>query len=168
MSDESFTSNDGQPVRRRAALGRIAVGIGGLWTLLSGAVAVAFAGTPLRRSATTQDVAIGKTNQFSDSFRRVQFESATGSGWYATNERNTVFVRLDADNKPIVFSGTCTHLGCTVRWEAGENEFICPCHGGRYAADGSVISGPPPSPLRQLTANVKDEQVVVEINGAHG
>lgn len=45
------------------------------------------------------------------------------------------------------FSASCTHLGCLVQWDAGRKEFLCPCHAAVFAADGSVVSGPPPSPL---------------------
>jgi cytochrome b6-f complex iron-sulfur subunit len=42
-------------------------------------------------------------------------------------------------------SKICTHLGCIVRnMGAG---FECPCHGSRFAADGSVTKGPAPQPL---------------------
>ncbi len=34
----------------------------------------------------------------------------------------------------------CTHLGCTPR--LGANEFVCPCHGSRFARDGRVLSAP--------------------------
>jgi len=34
----------------------------------------------------------------------------------------------------------CTHLGCTPRLES--NEFACPCHGSRFARDGSVLASP--------------------------
>jgi cytochrome b6-f complex iron-sulfur subunit len=37
-------------------------------------------------------------------------------------------------------AATCTHLGCTVRWEAGR--FRCPCHGSEFDAAGSVVQGP--------------------------
>jgi cytochrome b6-f complex iron-sulfur subunit len=34
----------------------------------------------------------------------------------------------------------CTHLGCTP--QLGDNEFTCPCHGSRFARDGSVTASP--------------------------
>ncbi len=37
-------------------------------------------------------------------------------------------------------AATCTHLGCTVRWEGGR--FHCPCHGSEYDAAGGVLQGP--------------------------
>ncbi len=34
----------------------------------------------------------------------------------------------------------CTHLGCAPRLDG--NEFACPCHGSRFARDGSVLAAP--------------------------
>lgn len=42
-------------------------------------------------------------------------------------------------------SAVCTHLECIVIKEGGE--FICPCHGSRYTADGGIEKGPAPKPL---------------------
>ena len=36
----------------------------------------------------------------------------------------------------------CTHLGCVLAFDEAEQSWDCPCHGSRYEADGSVISGP--------------------------
>jgi cytochrome b6-f complex iron-sulfur subunit len=42
-------------------------------------------------------------------------------------------------------SGICTHLGCTINQSA--EGFLCPCHGSRFAPDGSVIAGQARLPL---------------------
>lgn len=42
-------------------------------------------------------------------------------------------------------TGTCTHLGCTVR--ADGQGFACPCHGSRYDASGAPVTGPAKAPL---------------------
>ena len=54
-------------------------------------------------------------------------------------------------------SPVCTHAFCIVHWNAAEKSWDCPCHGGRYQPDGSVIEGPPvkglePVAIESLTA----------------
>lgn len=76
-------------------------------------------------------------------------------------------------------SAVCTHLGCTVRPEAIEEAdpsdperrrlqiytFACPCHGSRYRADGTPVSGPAPGPLAayRLALAPDDGQLVVDL-----
>ena len=59
------------------------------------------------------------------------------------------------------FSLVCTHLACTVTWNAEKKEFYCPCHDGFFDSEGKVLSGPPPSPLERWRVEVKGDKVVV-------
>ena len=43
----------------------------------------------------------------------------------------------------IALSSTCPHLGCQVHWEAGNNQYFCPCHNGVFDPSGKGIAGPP-------------------------
>ena len=65
------------------------------------------------------------------------------------------------------YSAVCTHFACIVKWNPETNRIECPCHDGFFSpADGSVLSGPPPSPLALLTAEVVDGQIFVKAGGA--
>ena len=48
-------------------------------------------------------------------------------------------------------SRVCTHLGCLVKSEA--DGFHCPCHGSRFAPNGSVVKGPAPKALSWLAVS---------------
>ncbi len=56
-------------------------------------------------------------------------------------------------------SSVCTHLGCTVAWNAEQKQFLCPCHGSRYDPQGRVVHGPARRNLGLVTVVVKQNQV---------
>jgi cytochrome b6-f complex iron-sulfur subunit len=78
-------------------------------------------------------------------------------------------------------SGSCTHLGCTVKYVKLQQpkqveidgqkknipfEFHCPCHGSKFYADGTNYAGPAPRPLHwyRLEVSPDDGQLVVNLN----
>lgn len=61
----------------------------------------------------------------------------------------------------IALSAVCTHMGCVVQWQKDREEFLCPCHGGRFSAEGMVIAGPPPKPLQTLPVAVVNGSITV-------
>lgn len=56
-------------------------------------------------------------------------------------------------------NAVCTHLGCVVPWNSGENKFICPCHGSQYDSTGKVVRGPAPLSLALVHATVEDNKI---------
>jgi len=56
----------------------------------------------------------------------------------------------------------CTHLGCAVSWEANENQFVCPCHGSHFDAEGDVENPPAPRALDTFAVTIEDGQVLVD------
>lgn len=36
----------------------------------------------------------------------------------------------------------CSHMGCRLEWNAAEGSWDCPCHGSRFAPDGTVLNDP--------------------------
>lgn len=74
-----------------------------------------------------------------------------GEGTVIKVKGESTAVYKDADGEIHAVSATCTHLGCTVGFNAAEATWDCPCHGSRFSTDGSVIQGPaaknlPPAP----------------------
>lgn len=60
----------------------------------------------------------------------------------------SVAVIRDKDGGVFAISTICTHLGCIVK--ESPDGFLCPCHGSRFAADGSLTRGPAPKALMWL------------------
>lgn len=57
-------------------------------------------------------------------------------------------------------SMVCTHLGCIVK--PTTTGFDCPCHGSRFAQDGTVIKGPAPKGLPWLSVAVAASTITVD------
>jgi nitrite reductase/ring-hydroxylating ferredoxin subunit len=58
-------------------------------------------------------------------------------------------VYRDLDGNLHAVSLRCTHLGCLLRYNAAEHTWDCPCHGSRFAPDGTVLEGPAVKALQQ-------------------
>jgi cytochrome b6-f complex iron-sulfur subunit len=66
------------------------------------------------------------------------------------------------DGRWIAMSAVCTHLGCTVEYEAQADRIHCACHGGVYNPyTGANVSGPPPKPLKLFKVAVNEAGVDV-------
>jgi len=69
-------------------------------------------------------------------------ELAPGEGAFVRHDGETVAAYRDEDGQVMAISPTCTHLLCRVAWNEAERSWDCPCHGSRFAPDGTVIEGP--------------------------
>lgn len=72
---------------------------------------------------------------------------APGSGAVVRVGGRHCAVFRDEDGALHGLSARCTHLGCLVHFNDGERAWECPCHGSRFAVDGSVVQGPANRPL---------------------
>jgi Rieske Fe-S protein len=59
------------------------------------------------------------------------------------------------------FSATCSHLECTVQYEAPSKRIWCACHNGFYDLTGRNVAGPPPHPLPAYTVQVEGDDIFV-------
>lgn len=81
-------------------------------------------------------------------------ELPAGEGDVLSSGLKKVAVYRDYDNSLKAFSAICPHLGCIVQWNRDEKSFDCPCHGSRFATDGTVINGPSTTDLHKI--NIKN------------
>ena len=67
---------------------------------------------------------------------------APGEGAIVRHDGGTVAAYRDEHGEVTAVSPTCTHLWCRVHFNDAERSWDCPCHGSRFAIDGTVIEGP--------------------------
>jgi Rieske Fe-S protein len=66
-------------------------------------------------------------------------------------------------------SATCPHEGCDVAWVAEDRQAECPCHGSRFAGDGTVLNPPAISDLSAFPAEADaNGDVVVHLFAGEG
>lgn len=56
----------------------------------------------------------------------------------------------------------CTHLGCTVPWQASQRQFVCPCHASAFDAKGDVLNPPAPRAMDLFPVIIEDGVVKVD------
>lgn len=74
-----------------------------------------------------------------------------------------VYVWRPSAEEVVVFSRTCTDLGCPVVWDAGSEWFFCPCHGGIFSKDGERQAGPPKRGLHRFDTRVRAGVVEIDL-----
>lgn len=112
------------------------------------AVVTASAALPIldepARAAPARGTAVGDVRQFkSGEWKPVTLSNGTGA-----------FVRRQPLHGLQALSAVCTHKGCPVAWRPAQKQFVCPCHGGKFDANGKNVAGPPPGPLKSLGVTV--------------
>jgi cytochrome b6-f complex iron-sulfur subunit len=70
-------------------------------------------------------------------------------------------VRLE-DGGLLALSLKCSHLACSVNWDAVEGKFICPCHASQFDITGNVINPPAPRALDYFPVIVENGVVKVD------
>ena len=75
-----------------------------------------------------------------------------------------VLVARGLDGHFHAVSAVCTHVGCSIRFEATATNpgFACNCHSSRFSLRGENISGPAPSPLERYDVRTEKGQIVVD------
>ena len=85
-------------------------------------------------------------------------ELGLGEGGIVEIDGKSVAAYRDGQGDVHAVSATCTHLGCTVRWNGAERSWDCPCHGSRFDLDGTVLTGPAVAPLERVDVTPRHER----------
>jgi Rieske Fe-S protein len=129
---------------------------------LSGIPLAAYFISPALEKGTGKWVGFGAAKDLSPgSTTMLPYEFMVKDGWQILPQRGFVWAKTEAGGKIKVFSSTCTHLACNVIWQEDEKNFLCPCHSGRFDADGRPIAGPPTKPLSVLEHKIEDDNLMV-------
>ena len=155
-------------LRRRQALRLGLVGtvilflaeVGGLFTGLGQLLPGFF--RPLKPEAFGGKVAAGTVDELMSWFRDKKDEP------FLVTKGRFFILHSEADRIMAVYR-KCTHLGCTVPWNAAEDQFHCPCHGSLFDKKTAVVKGgPAPRPLDVFPITVEDGQVTVDTDPQEG
>src|ERR1700719_1493756 len=117
----------------------------------------------LRRTTELKGSPVGALSEFSPLtqpvMRTIQIEQV--DGWRIAISEKAVYITKDQQGQFRVLTSVCPHLGCTVPWNKEKNQFICPCHGATFAADGTRVSGPSLRGMDTRETSVQDGQLLV-------
>jgi menaquinol-cytochrome c reductase iron-sulfur subunit len=117
----------------------------------------------LRRTTQLKSSPVGDLSEFTSLtepvMRTVQIEQV--DGWRKAVSEKAVYVTKDGQGQLRVLTSICPHLGCTVPWNKEKKEFVCPCHGATFAADGSRVGGPSLRGMDALETSVQGGQLLV-------
>ena len=87
-----------------------------------------------------------------------RFEPGTVSAFV----RGKFYLARLEDGGFLAMSRRCTHLSCTVPWNATENRFICPCHSSEFDIRGDVTQAPAPRALDRYPVEIRNNIVLVD------
>ena len=101
---------------------------------------------------------------------KVDYVEAVNDAWVEGRTLRTVWLYTEDGAKFTAYSGVCTHLGCSFRFDREpeathreKNVFHCPCHHGIFdLKTGAVIGGPPPRPLDTLPLEIRNGEVWIQ------
>ena len=88
----------------------------------------------------------------------VDFNIDISTGTLATNGgflvQNGILVAKTLTGTFIAVSAACTHQGTTVNYVSSSNSFLCPNHGAKFSANGTVTQGPASTNLKQYNTSL--------------
>ena len=123
---------------------------------ISGQINTLAFGKPLK--TLSQDVVFG---HYLDDIETCAKTLAPNSARIVPFGSSPVLLVRTATGELRAFSGTCTHLDCTVQYRPDLGHIWCACHNGHYDLNGRNIAGPPPQPLAPFDVALRDDEIMI-------
>lgn len=83
--------------------------------------------------------------------------------WPAPMASQPVFVWRPSEERVVVFSRSCTDLGCPLAYDSGSACFFCPCHGGVFDQNGDRLAGPTQLPMYRFAHRIRDGVLEIDV-----
>ncbi|MEP6675766.1 MAG: FAD-dependent oxidoreductase [Ferruginibacter sp.] len=88
-------------------------------------------------------------------------ELAAGEARIVKYNGHVIALYKDKNHQFHAVNSACTHIKCTVAWNAAEQSWDCPCHGSRFSVDGITLTAPARRDLEKIPlASYVDEEAV--------
>lgn len=84
-------------------------------------------------------------------------ELAHGEAKVVVYEGKSMALYKDETGRLHAVSPTCPHAKCSVGWNSAEKSWDCPCHGSRFAPDGTLLTGPARTDLEKIDLRELEE-----------
>jgi menaquinol-cytochrome c reductase iron-sulfur subunit len=105
---------------------------------------------------------VGLLDEFPVRQIRTVFVRNDSANWPRPLSQQAVFVWRQESDELIVFSRSCTDLACPLTYDPGSECFLCPCHGGIFSKEGTVMAGPPNRPMDRYNSRLRDGMIEID------
>lgn len=152
-------------MERRTALSLLVQGGSATAALAVGVPTLIYAVTAGQRDFEAQEWRdLGRLDDFPVGEYHEAAIERSAEGAAAQTLRQGVYVWRVSEKQVIVFSRSCTDLGCPVTFDRGSECFLCPCHGGIFDKHGERMAGPPDRPLYRYDTRVENGVLQVDLS----
>jgi menaquinol-cytochrome c reductase iron-sulfur subunit len=152
-----------EDITRRNFLCKALIGLGAILVALIGIPVSGFVLSPVFRKKEQRWVSVAWEEDLKlDGLQELRYSIIKQDAWLKVNAKKSAYILRKEGNDYVVVSSVCTHLGCSVHLNSQKNEFMCPCHGGRFDTNGNVLGGPPSKPLIHLKTKVENGRLFIQ------
>ncbi len=83
--------------------------------------------------------------------------------WGEALREKAVYVWRPSAEETVVYSRSCTDLGCPLTFDPGSQCFFCPCHGGIFDKNGERLAGPPNRPMYRFAVRTVGGEIEIDL-----